>query len=100
MERLDDSQDPIRKKITTAINVFFSCRYIKLSESTFEYMVGAIFIHFDDNSEEIQDSIYLSLRFAANIDPEQVLKAGEQNLKKMKHREKCQQLIEFCREVI
>jgi dynein assembly factor 5 len=27
LERLDDSQDPIRLKVTAAINVFFSCRY-------------------------------------------------------------------------
>ena len=27
LERLDDSQDPIRLKISAAINVFFSCRY-------------------------------------------------------------------------
>lgn len=26
LERLDDSQDPIRLKVTAAINVFFSCR--------------------------------------------------------------------------
>ncbi len=56
-------------------------------------MVGAIFIHFDDSSEEIQDCIYVSLRFAANINPQQVLKAAESNLKKMKHKEKCQSLI-------
>jgi hypothetical protein len=39
-------------------------------------MIGAIFIHFDDNSQDIQDAIYVSLRFAAKIDPEQVLKAA------------------------
>jgi hypothetical protein len=50
LERLDDSQDPIRLKITAAINVFFSCRYIKLSESTFDYVISAIFVHFDDNN--------------------------------------------------
>ena len=49
-------------------------------------MVGAIFIHFDVNSEDIQGAIYVSLRFAANIDPEQVLKVAQSNLKKMKHR--------------
>lgn len=53
-------------------------------------MVGAIFVHFDDNSEEIQDSIFISLRFAANIDPEQVLKTAKSNVKKMKHTQKCQ----------
>ena len=49
-------------------------------------MIGAIFIHFDDNSEDIQDAIFVSLKFAANIDPDQVLKAGSANIKKMKHK--------------
>jgi len=31
LERLDDSQDPIRLKVTAAMKLFFSCRYIKLS---------------------------------------------------------------------
>ena len=53
-------------------------------------MIGAIFVHYDDNNEEIRDAINVSLRFAAKIDPVQVLKAGQLNLKKMKHKNQCQ----------
>ena len=84
LERLDDSQNPIRLKITAAINVFFSCRYIKLSESTFDYVINAIFVHFDDSSEEIQSAIYTNLRQAAIVDPKLVLKQAQVNLKRMK----------------
>lgn len=54
LERLDDSQDPIRKKTTTAINLFFICRYLPLTaslSSILVYMINAIFIHYDDNNE-------------------------------------------------
>jgi len=57
-----------------AINVFFSCRYIKLSESTLEYVINAIFVHFDDSNEDIRSSIFVNLRYAALIDPKMVLK--------------------------
>lgn len=40
-------------------------------------MTNAIFIHLDDNSEEIQDAVYVSLKFAANIDPNQVIKVAK-----------------------
>ena len=54
LERLDDSQDPIRKKVTVAINMFFLCRYLPSMasiSSILEYMINAIFVHYDDNSE-------------------------------------------------
>lgn len=53
LERLDDSQDPIRKKTATAINLFFLCRYLPLTmsfSSIIEYMVNAIFVHYDDSN--------------------------------------------------
>ena len=33
LERLDDSQDPIRKKVTIAINMFFLCQYLPSTAS-------------------------------------------------------------------
>lgn len=39
-------------------------------------MIGAIFVHFDDNSEEIQDAIFVSLKFAAKVNPNLVLKTA------------------------
>jgi hypothetical protein len=96
LERLDDSQDAIRKKITTAINLFFMCRYLPLTASVssiMEYMVSAIFVHFDDSNEEIRDVINVSLRFAAVVAPDQVLKNAKVSLDKMKHKEQCVELI-------
>jgi len=71
--------------MTSAINVFFSCRYIKLSESTLDYMINAIFVHFDDSSEDVQSAIYTSLKHAAVVDPKLVLKHAQINVKRMKH---------------
>jgi hypothetical protein len=39
-------------------------------------MISAIFVHFDDNSEEIQDAIFLALKFAANVNPQLLLKTA------------------------
>lgn len=98
LERLDDSQDAIRLKIAAAINVFFSCRYIKLSESTLDYVISALFIHFDDNSEDIRSAIYSSLKHAALVAPKVVLRHSENNLGRMKHKEQCRELREYCEE--
>ena len=98
LERLDDSQDPIRLKITAAINVFFSCQYIKLSESTIDYMIGAIMVHLDDASDDIQKAVFVSLRHAAVPFPKLVLTHAKNNLPRMKHGEKCASLVEYCEE--
>jgi hypothetical protein len=82
--------------VTSAINVFFSCRYIKLSESTFEYVINAIFVHFDDNSEDIQSAIYTNLKHASIVDPKIVLKHAKSYISRMKHKNNCKDLIEYC----
>lgn len=63
-------------------------------------MISAIFIHFDDSSEEIQSAIHVSLRHAAIVNPKMVCKQAEVNLQRMKHKEKCSELIEYCHERI
>ena len=75
-------------------------RYIKLSESTFDYVINAIFVHFDDNNEEIRSAIYTNLKIAANVDPKLVLKHAQNNMNRMKHKENCRELIEYCQEKI
>jgi hypothetical protein len=49
-------------------------------------MVGAIFVHFDDNSTDIQSSIFTSLKYAAQINPSLVLKHATQQLTVMKNK--------------
>ena len=97
---MDDSQDPIRIKITAAIKVFFRCRFIKLSESTLDYMIGAILVHFDDSSEDIQDAVFGSLKQAAAVDTKLVLKHARESHKRMRHKERCAELIEHCQELL
>lgn len=75
-------------------------RYIKLSESTFDYVINAIFVHFDDNNEDVRSAIYANLRHAALVDPKLVLKHSQNNLGRMKHKENCMELIEYCKERI
>lgn len=71
-----------------------------LSESTFEYVVKAIFVHLDDQNEEIQLVIFNVLKFAAKLRPEIVLEEGKKNIKKQKYPRKCQELINFSEEKI
>ena len=68
--------------------------------SILEYMINAIFVHYDDNNENIRDAVNESLKFAAKVDPNQVLKGGKMNIQKMKHKNQCEELMEFCEELI
>ena len=73
--------------------MFFLCRYlpsIASISSILEYMINAIFVHYDDNNEEIRDAVNVSLRYGAKVDPGQVLKGGKMNIKKMKHKNQCE----------
>ena len=85
-------------KVTRAINVFFSCQYIKLSESTIEYMIGAIMVHLDDASADIQQAVFVCLRHAAVPFPKLVLTHAQNNLPRMKHSQRCADLVEYCKE--
>lgn len=73
LERLDDSQDLIRLEITKAIGSFFKCKNVKLSPSTFEYVVRNIMIHLDDQNQQLQLAVFNTLKEAAAIDPKRVL---------------------------
>ena len=63
-------------------------------------MINGIFVHYDDNNVEIRDAVNVSLRLAAKVDPDMVLKGAKQNYIKMKHKEQCTELIEYCKDVI
>jgi hypothetical protein len=54
-----------------------------------DYVVGAIFIHFDDSNEDIRSAIHLALKHAALTDAKMVAKHCQQNLPRMKHSSGC-----------
>lgn len=59
-----------------------------------------IFVHLDDQNEDIQMAIYKILRFAGNLNPIIVLNEAQNNLKKQKYPRKCQEIIRFVQELV
>lgn len=59
-----------------------------------------IFVHLDDQNEDIQNAIYKILRFAAKLRPNIVLAEATNNLKKQKYPRKCQEIIRFAQELV
>jgi len=45
-----------------------------MSPGTFEYVVKSIFIHLDDQNEELQKAVFYTLQTAASIKPKVVWK--------------------------
>jgi hypothetical protein len=58
-------------------------------------MVKHIFIHLDDNNQEISDAIYKVMIQAAEVDPSLVLREAQEAVGKQKHPRKCQEVIRF-----
>jgi ABC-type phosphate transport system ATPase subunit len=90
IERLDDSQNPNRLRITHAINIFFHCPNLKKAPTIFEYVLQGVFIHFDDNDEDVQDAIMVTLKHAATFDAKKVLIQAQNARLKMKNTAKCE----------
>lgn len=66
---------------------------MKESPAIFEYMTKAIFIHLDDQNEDVQMGAYSTLKFACRFNPWKVKEEAEQALKKMKYPRKCQEIL-------
>lgn len=73
---------------------------MSFSESILEYIVKGVFIHLDDQNEEIQMSVYHVLRFITKLKPKLVLDEAKESLKKLKYPRKCQELINYSQEKI
>jgi hypothetical protein len=73
---------------------------MNFSESILEYIVKGIFVHLDDQNEDIQMSMYNVLRFLAKLKPKLVLEEAKVCLQKLKYPRKCQELINFSQEKI
>ena len=59
-------------------------------------MLTAIFIHLDDNSSDIRDAIFISLKHAAAFDTKKVLETAQQKSSKMKYSSCGEELIMYC----
>jgi len=86
----------IRIEITKAINQFFFCDQLKISPSTFEYMIKTIFVHLDDHNQEISMAIYNTLVNAAHVNAQKTLEVAKEALSKQKYPRKCEEIIRLC----
>lgn len=67
LKRLDDAQDSIRIETCRVFEIFFDHICNPWSSSLYEYTIKTIFIHLDDQNEEIQKAVASVLRKAARV---------------------------------
>jgi hypothetical protein len=94
LKRLDDSQDGIRLEACKALEFFFEFLPQEWAQNLFEYMIQNIYIHLDDQEEQIQVAIASVLKKAANVHREIVYKIGKAIAPKMKRQVVVENLLE------
>ena len=67
LKRLDDAQDSIRIETCKVFEIFFDKICDPWSSSLYEYTIKTIFIHLDDQNEDVQQAVASVLRKAARV---------------------------------
>ncbi|CDW75974.1 heat repeat-containing protein 2 [Stylonychia lemnae] len=98
LKRLDDSQDSIRIETANTFKVFFTYLPDPWSSSLYEYTVKNIFIHLDDQNQEIQTAIMRVLELAARVQTDKFLEIANDQMQKFSHPVLCKNLIEYVKE--
>lgn len=97
LKRLDDAQDGIRIETCKVFTVFFTYLPNPWSSSLYEYTVKNIFIHLDDNNEDIQKAIMEVLKKAATIQTKDFIFQADDFSRKSSHPALCQNLLEYAK---
>ncbi|KAM3138390.1 hypothetical protein pb186bvf_009476 [Paramecium bursaria] len=92
LERLDDSQNPIRIEICSAIKYLFASPHLKTSTIA-EYIIKAVLIHLDDSSEDVQKAVFQTLQCAVPRDI--MIREAEISVKNFKYPRYCLELIKM-----
>jgi riboflavin synthase len=71
-----------------------------LSSTIFEYIISDVFIHFDEENDELRKKVLVTLKHATKVNPKYMLEKAKGQLKKMKHTSICEELIEYCEEAL
>jgi len=93
LKRMDDSNDEIRKKVCETFTTFFKCLPPRWSDSLYEYIIHALFIHLDDPNSQLQNAVYQALEVSIHYNPEKFLQEAKQAHSKASHPRKCQDLV-------
>jgi len=81
IKRLDDSHDEVRLSICQTLQMFLQCAPKSCySGTTIEYILDQLFIHLDDNDNNIQTAVYNTILICSIIDIETVKKKANKYL--------------------
>jgi len=96
LKRMDDAQDKIRLECCNVFKTFFRIcmKGTKISESQYKYIVETLFVHFDDQKEEIRLAVKDVLLHASQIYSNKFISIAEENLKRFTHQSICKEVIE------
>ena len=70
LKRLDDAQDAIRIETAKTFELFFELLPVQWSNSLYDYTIKGIFIHLDDQNEDVRNAITKVLRKGCRIRPD------------------------------
>jgi len=100
MQRLDDSSDQMRILSAQCIARLF--RNLERKEPTYdiqlygshiEYALGPLFLHLDDNNDQLAVHLRGALDVLKQLDANRVIKTAREQLSQMKHPARAQQLL-------
>ena len=84
LKRLDDNDDSIRVDAAAALGTFIPCVPLPLGSTLVEYTVQTLLVHLDDTSEPIREAVLPTLKVAAKLCPDIVIKKTEEALKRQR----------------
>jgi hypothetical protein len=94
LKRLDDSQDNNRILVSEVFKIFFQiCQKVRISSSTYEYIVSSAFIHLDDPNENVRRAVLNFLCEAKKIFTLEFNKIVEKNLESFIHKSTIKELL-------
>lgn len=95
LKRLDDSQDANRIEMCGILEIYFqTCQKVKVSESTYDYIINTSFIHLDDPNDMVRNAVFGFLKEALNVYPETFKKIANKNLHVFTHGSMINKLLE------
>lgn len=98
LKRLDDAQDGIRIEAAKAFETFFDLLPEGWSNSLLDYTIKGIFIHLDDNNNDVREAISKVLMKSARINPKTFLEIAIDAQARFTHQSLCKSLVDHCRQ--
>lgn len=98
LKRLDDAQDGIRIETAKTFELFFELLPEQWSNSLYDYCIKGVFIHLDDNNDEVRQAVVKVLKKGSRINPDTFLEIAVDCQSRFTHQILCKNLVDHCRD--